>query len=293
VLLATLWFWLSSHLGYSKTVRARDPGIKVEERRIRKAADQIATEIGPRLRNVTLSEYPLQFPDGKQEPVVTYALTLDKQIDVYHFESTEYVVELGGQGNLIASSRLCDAVEEIVQDPNEFTTILKRLRVDSEASADVPGGVKLTIAGKNLLRTVLELALPPRAFSKIPGARAEIYVRGYADAQKTHWDRPLLDGEYHFSELEICPSFQSKSSLNPSEFSRATVKRKFGPHYYNADLPNLRAAFIRRDFIERYIRRCPGTIDPQVRILDGYEFKRHDPEQRKAQVFVCIYSSER
>jgi hypothetical protein len=56
--------------------------------------------------------------------------------------------------------------------------------------------------------------------------------------------------------------------------------------YKNSDLPFLRAAVVKKDFVDPIIRGCAAKVQ-NVFILEGHEFlQSDDPLQRNVQVFI-------
>jgi hypothetical protein len=200
----------------------------------------------------------------------------------YLFESTEYTLETGGDLTKVSTADICDFIN------NHYTgkyPLLEALRESSFEISDPRGivSLKLPIGG-----VTVELAYMLIKIIKASGSCAEIMVKGYADGKVTEWGRELSPGRYHYKEIPVYPKVDPGSE-NPFKYFRTVEMRTVPEVYTNQDLPNLRAMFVKENLIIPFLSDCNKLGNIQVSILDGYEYARWSPMERKVQVYLVLF----
>jgi flagellar basal body-associated protein FliL len=200
----------------------------------------------------------------------------------YLFESSEYTLETGGDLTKVSTADICDFIN------NRYTGKYPLLEALRDASFDIsdPRGIvslKLPVGA-----VTVELAYMLIKIMQVSGSCAEIMVKGYADGKVTEWSRELRPGNYHYREIPVYPTVDPGSE-NPFEYFRSIEVRLVPEEYTNRDLPNLRAMFVKENLIIPFLSDCNKLGNVQVSILDGYEYARRNPMERKVQVYLLLF----
>ncbi len=244
--------------------------------------DRVVESINKRLAATKISEYGVMV---EGEPPAM-RLTIATDHPNYFFDSTSYVIETGGDVRKIPTAGLCQLIDRIEQERNSpALDALDKINAEAELG---PDGAKLKAAGP--FRAVFEVLYALRGVTKIPKRQARILIKGYADDQKTDWGKNLAATPYHFDHIPVLfPMMTEKESLNPVNFRARPAVVTVPDPYKNEHLPDLRAAFFKQDFIEPFLRDCGGVDNIRVYILKGYEFRRHDPRERRVDVQIDLF----
>lgn len=102
-----------------------------------------------------------------------------------------------------------------------------------------------------------------------------LYVKGGAD-------KPDYVGEFH--QKYVFNNIGYLEKIGSDSYSGITSHNISGDTYRNADLPNLRAAFLSRIFYETY----GDFIDDRPMILQGEVTSRLDVSDRNAEIFLFV-----
>jgi hypothetical protein len=117
-----------------------------------------------------------------------------------------------------------------------------------------------------------------------------ILIRGYADRGDKFQSQ--LRAPYLYKDVSFFPL---KSNPDPflSVYLRTLQTRQVGPTYSNEDLPNLRATFMKREVIDRFLDEChltrPGANLPASIVLDGGVIDVKDADYRTIDIFFYAY----
>jgi hypothetical protein len=200
----------------------------------------------------------------------------------YLFDACEYTLETGGDPTKVTTSNICDFINE------RYTGKYPLLEEMREASIEIPGprGIKFTKlpAGE----AAVELAYMLIKVIRASGSCAEVLVKGYADGQMVEWTRELKPGRYYYREIPIYPMIDPGSG-NSFGYVHSAEMRPVPEGYTNRDLPNLRAMFVKENLIAPFLSNCNTWGNVQVSILEGYEFTKWNPLERKVQVYLVLF----
>lgn len=117
----------------------------------------------------------------------------------------------------------------------------------------------------------------------------DIFVRGYAD-RGASFQKPLLS-QYPYNEVAYFP-LETPNDLMLAVYLRKIERRKIGNTYTNADLPNLRATFLKQ-VIDVFLRDCElnGHLTPVSHVLDGAVIEENAPDYRTIDLYFYAHQS--
>lgn len=204
----------------------------------------------------------------------------------YYFQPKDYTIETGGDVQKIPTSSLCNLINKVEQEKN--LAVLEALdQIDIEAEIGSSGGA---LKSSGTLRKYFEIWYALQQFGDLPKRRAEILLKGYADGKQSEWTALQEPGRYHFPEIPVLFPIESElGSHNPVTFSGTSTVVTLPERYANKHLPDLRAAFFKKDFIDPFLHECWSIGSVDVYILKGYEFKDHDPKERRVDVQINLF----
>lgn len=213
-------------------------------------------------------------------------LTIAADHPNYYFQAQDYTIETGGNVPEIPTAGLCKLINKIEQEKN--SSILEALdQIDIEADLGSSGAALKT---KGSLRKYFEVWYALQQFGKLPKRKAEILLKGYADGQQSQWTKGLKPGRYRFAQIPILFPIKSElGSYNPVIFSGTEKVITIPDQYTNEHLPDLRAAFFKKDFIDPFLDECWSVGAVDVYIVKGYEFKHYNPKERRVDVQVNLF----
>ncbi len=118
--------------------------------------------------------------------------------------------------------------------------------------------------------------------TKADYGRFEILVRGYADEGPRFVGTQLDD--HPITKVTFFPKRDPDPAMN--FYLRASQSATIGQQFRNADLPNLRAAYI-KEIIDGFLTSCrvQASLTPASRILDGAVIAEANKEYRSIEVF--------
>jgi hypothetical protein len=202
-----------------------------------------------------------------------------------YFESMEYTIETGGANN--PAQIICNLIEKI--DQGDKSPILEALdRINAEVGIS-PTGVAFKANGP--LRAIVEVLFAIRAVTDVPKKKAQILIRGFADAERSKWEREQETQDYRFNRImALYPVKEELQSYNQQNFESHRKPIAIPDKYNNSHLPDLRAEFFRRDFVLRMLKSCDMGDRVDVYILKGYAFKKkHDVKERRVDIQVNLF----
>ncbi len=260
---------------------------------IQKRAAELASAVEKKLTYTSLQETDYKeavFKHSAENKKLSaqYEITVtDAYVsDVYFFESERYTFETGG--DLKNKFRVCDEIDKVVNSESKILEAMKQIEINLGLTKGI---AEIEI---NKLQVVLvEMLYTLRRFINL-GTDMEILIKGYADGEKSTWGPHDLEKGYDFRDIAVYPA-KDPFSKNPFRYIRDEANSfplKRFPKYGNEDLPNLRAAFFKKDFIDPFLHdSCGGYKNIPVHILDGYEFKNDTgkKEKRKVQLLILLY----
>jgi len=198
----------------------------------------------------------------------------------------KYTIETGGDMSQIPTAGICQIIDRIEREKDAH--VLESLdRINFEAELGATGAA---FKANGTLRAIFEMLFAIRAVTDVPKKKAQILLKGYADDQKLDWDETLIQKRYRFNRIPVLlPVEEERDSYNPVNFEAQPTFVSISDHYKNRDLPNLRAAFFKKDFIVPLLEQCGATGDVEVYILSGYALNKHDSRLRRVDVQVNLF----
>ena len=219
-----------------------------------------------------------------EKPSAQYLITI-KDIfkdTVYLFDTTEYTLEAGGELTQFSKADVCNYVSKNYKGTYPFRETLREFYYEDYYPSSIVS-VKLP-AG----HVAVELAYMLVKVIQASGSCAEVLIRGYADGEMMGWSRELRHGKYHYREIPVHETYRA-SSENTFEYFSTKKMLPVPEVYNNSHLPNLRAMFVKENIIIPTLSACNTLNNVQVSILDGYEFTRLNPLERKVHVYLMLY----
>jgi hypothetical protein len=219
-----------------------------------------------------------------EKPRAQYLITI-KDIfkdTVYLFDTTEYTLEAGGELTQFSKADVCNYISKHYKGRYPFRETLREFYYEDYYPSGI-GTVKLP-AGQ----VAVELAYMLMKVIQASGSCAEVLIRGYADGEAMDWSKELRHGKFNYREIPVYQTSRP-SSENTFEYFSAKETRRVPEVYNNSYLPNLRAMFVKENIIIPTLSTCNALNNVQVSILDGYEFTRLNPLERKVHVYLMLY----
>ncbi len=225
---------------------------------------------------------------GRGERIMTY-LVAAKKVDEHWFRVTDYHLDYGGDPSKFHFEALAEALNHAYQEHTPFPGELSANLgfADPRGVVSAGGGVSgipvdsiLQLLG--LVQGVVELSVD----------RVEIAIKGYADGELSKdWQTRVRPLPPQYRSFEVL-SPRDKSNDNWLIYSKLAEKRQISDPYTNEDLPDLRAQYIRHEFIEPFLSSNDGRWRNRCRVYVLHNKPLPDAQQaewRKAQVYVMVY----
>jgi hypothetical protein len=238
--------------------------------------------------SVTPQQVPIIDRDSKDK-VLTY-LVEAKLVNQYWFKITDYRLDWTGDRSAINLEQLALDIDRAYETRTPFSKATERLTGSATVggSAGPFGSGSVTISGP--LDALLEVLGLVRGVAKLNVERVEIAIKGYADGQQSpDWPRAVTSLPEQYRRFPV---------LNPSEgendnwlfYHKPERERIIVDPYSNDDLPDLRAQYIRKEFVEPFVQRFANKDRCHVYVLHNEPIGDPEkPEWRKAQVYLMVY----
>lgn len=217
------------------------------------------------------------------DKVLTY-LVESKLTNEYWFKVKDYQLDYAGDWAKINFTALEEAIDHAYVKRSSFPQELT-----AAVNLGLPNGVfGISVGGP--LKPLLEFAGIVQGVTKLNVDHVDIAIKGYADGEvSAGWAPPRKD---------LGPQFQKFSVLNPERpelsnpmfYTREPVPREVAQFYKNDDLPDLRAQFVRTEFVEQFVPKLANGDRCHVYVLHNRALADPGQEQwRKAQIYVMVY----
>lgn len=255
----------------------------VDEATVRKFMNDAAALV-PDL-SVTPEPLPIIERDRDDRPL-TYLIEARKTNEFW-FKATHYELPRnGGDWDVMNPGSLASAIDSV------YT---KR----AASSAEATGNVNVSgTAGP--ISAGVTLPLPIRAIAEMLGLiketlrldvdRIEIGIKGYADGEvSTAWKPPVLSLPREYAKFTVLRHVD-EHNVNPLFYGRKEYLRDVAFPYSNSDLPDLRAQFIRNEFVASVVSQTANAKRCHIYVLHNDPVPEAQQEQlRKVQVYVMVY----
>lgn len=219
-----------------------------------------------------------------------------KHLASYWFKSEKYTVETGGRiANIITCEKIeiaCKELEKEGKTPSS-ESVWEKVKIKAGIDWKIFG-----IEFETTAHDLYELLWAEKQYQELD-YEVEIFIKGYADnSVKKGWVRDM-DAAYLFSNLKVnrvTALDMKEHPKNPRNYEAIPMPYNFPSNkkYQNEHLPNLRAAFIRQDFVEPFLKDCnPKNKHTKVYVLDGYHYSEpNQPENRMVEVYFQVYAKK-
>jgi hypothetical protein len=238
--------------------------------------------------SVTPQQVPIIDRDG-QDKVLTY-LVEAKLVNQYWFKITDYRLDWTGDRSAINLEQLALDIDRSYETRTSFSKAAERLTGSATVgvSAGPFGSGSVTMSGP--LDALLEVLGLVRGVTKLNVERVEIAIKGYADGQQTQdWKRAVSQLPTQYRRFQVLGPSEEKND-NWIFYHKPEIEREIVDPYSNDDLPDLRAQYIRNEFIEPFVQRVANKDRCHVYVLHNKPIgDPKKPEWRKAQVYLMVY----
>ena len=222
---------------------------------------------------------------SERNEVLTY-LVEAKLTNEYWFKVKDYRLDYAGDWTQFNHDKLADAIDQAYEKHTSFPQEVTASFNIGGSAGILSGGVTLT-APINMVAEALGFI---RGIAKLDVDRVEVAIKGYADGQMAPgWRPPVPSLPPQFQRFQVVEP-ADKDEANPLFYGRIEQTREITYPYRNADLPDLRAQFIRVKFVDKVLPRLANGNRCRVYVLHNEPL--HDANQaqwRKAQVYVMVY----
>lgn len=207
---------------------------------------------------------------------------------VYLFDDTEYTLNIDDYLTKFSTEDVCNYTKRWYDGKKIIRRPFRDPYLDDYYDWDEYHPYHLDTVKLPAGRVAVELVYMLMKLIQASDSCVEVLVRGYADGQNMKWKKALRRGKYLYREI------QAYNPLNPVseqafKYSATQEVYRVGEDYKNADLPNLRAMFVKENIIVPTLTACNTMNNVQVSILNGHDFIRLNPLERKVHVYLMVY----
>ena len=231
--------------------------------------------------------------DGSRSdpPTAQYLVSVqDKYVgQISIFRATEYIMSSDPLKIDASVRNLCGTIDKTLEEQDEILQALQNTQTKINLSMSFWGVLDAGIELNPPKAMLVELASILRALTGLKVRKVEVLIKGYADGQRNIWSAHLLPDPYHYDVVNVYPRAES-DRIDSFQFIKIEKPKRIEDNYSNKDLPELRARFVRENFIAKFLESC-GTAETEGHILEGYADTSsviYEPD-RKAQIFINIY----
>jgi hypothetical protein len=222
---------------------------------------------------------------GPDDTVLTYLIEAKKTND-YWFEVTDYRLPRGVDWNTLGVAEFYKAIDRAYE---RGTKIPDEIKVSLGATVGTgPASVTGTVEAP---WSAIEQAFGfVHGVMKLEVARVDVAIRGYADGEtQPGWKMPVPSLPVDFQKFPVLRSTdEAKDQWLFYEASQQ--ERGVSYPYANDDLPDLRARYIQRQFVELLVPKSRNADRCHVYILHNRALLQpNQKEWRKAQIYVMVY----
>jgi len=245
--------------------------------------EQVVADTSALMPDLIVTKQPMPIIERDSRDRVLTWLVEAKQTNEYFFDVTKYEIENGGDFNYAA---LGDAINRAY---TKHTSFPDEISVNVGLGTVVTGGLSVPV------KTLMELLGLVHEVVELRVDHVEIAIKGYADGEMSPaWRRKIkpLPDEYHAFPVLRASNEEKRNWL----FYRMPEQRRtVSDPYTNDDLPDLRAEFLRREFVEQVVNHPENRNRDRCRVYVLHNTPLRDAnkaEFRKAQVYVMVYLAQ-
>lgn len=223
---------------------------------------------------------------GDKDPTIFRITTSGNPDELNLFLKCHYDIIYTPHANYGLGSYLCNIADEFVKERRKQQADF--LPPFSFSAGEKFGGFSFEIKGdQETLKGIVYAFLTLWDFLSKDYGSFDIFVRGYADRGPS-FQGQLLD-KYPFHDLSYFPLADPNDPLM-AIYMRRLEKKKIADTFSNAELPILRATFVKR-IIDSFLDECRLTqaLTTQAVVLDGAVIDTHAPEYRSIDLYFYAY----
>jgi hypothetical protein len=275
----------------------KDKTSDTNERASKEEIEQVVSDLNGRFTYATISKSSIALVDenGKSlgdERTAQYVVSIqDKYIgEVSIFEAKQYVMSILGDSLKVKdAASICDAIDKTLRENDPILTALQDAQIKAQVSLALWGVVEVGVEFTPSKVWLIEIAAAIRRVLGIKAKKIEVLIKGYADGQLGPWKERLHPNYYYDTIHAYVPLEPNR--LNRFEFVRKEVPKRVQEYYGNNDLPDLRARFVKEEFIGIFMKHCRSKAETEVHILEGQADLTNviEPPNRKVQIFINLY----
>lgn len=246
----------------------------------------IADALNKTYKSITVTAVSAPVIRGDMDPVIFRiapagkpnfgSLFLKGRYDIIHKpDSTE---ALGGY--------LCTIADEFVRERRSATAAGFLRGVSLRVGVHDPVTFEIE-ADRDTVHDMVTAVLRLWDYVRNDYEKFDIFVRGYAD-RGASFRKPLLP-QYPYNELAYFP-LETPNDPMLAAYLRRIDRRKIGNVYTNADLPDLRATFLKH-VIDVFLRDCElnGHLTPVSHVLDSVVIDENAPDYRTIDLYFYAH----
>jgi hypothetical protein len=245
---------------------------------------------------INIQEQPqsVQLLVSENKPISQYVITSKDLVDESFFEKYKYTIETGGDVTQIKiPQKICDHVNTIISQHDGVISDTRIREISKELKGEISAAIgpfsAKTTGNSELIAELLIFMLKMKA---LESSRLQIFIKGYSDGviNEKNWPQriKLEESPYNFEKIDVLMPVDPNSK-NPIKYLTEETNFLVPQQYKNKHLPNLRAKFIKQDFIEPFSKFC-GMKESEIKILHGYNFREpNHKEKRKVQIYVSLF----
>jgi hypothetical protein len=251
-----------------------------------KEKSDIAERLSKTYKTITVSLVSQPVIVGDMDPVIYRVSPAGKPNFGNLFRIRRYDIIHKPDTTDVLGSYLCTIADEFVREQRA-------------GRADYLRGISLTVGvsrpadfefstDRDTLHDMIYAALTLWDFLRNDYGKFNIFVRGYADRGGAAFQEPLLP-QYPYHDLTYLP-LATPGDPMLAAYLRTPASKKIGAKYTNADLPDLRATFL-KNVIDVFLRDCNlnGHLTPQAVVLDGAVIDETKPDYRTIDLYFYAY----
>ena len=240
----------------------------------------------PLMPDLEVTELPLPIiQHGPNDTVLTYLIEA-KKTNEYWFEVTDYRLPQGINWNALGVAEFYNAIDRAYE---KGTKIPDEVKVSLGATVG-QGPVSVTGAVEVPWSTIEQMLGFVHGLTKLEVARVDVAIRGYADGERQPgWKMPVSALPKDFQTFPVLRA--TDESKDQWLFYEASQQERVVSYpYTNDDLPDLRARYIQRQFVDLLVPKSRNADRCHVYVLHNRALLQpNQKEWRKAEIYVMVY----
>jgi hypothetical protein len=232
-------------------------------------------------------------PEGAAPKELLVVAIQDKYLGkVSVFDAKQYTMphNLGDTEKIPEAANLCAAIDAALKANDPILKAIQDTKIRVPVSVSLWGvaGAGVEISPPEAVQ--IEIAAVLRRVFQIKAKKIEVLIKGFADGQSGPWKAQLMAKPYDYNTVDVYMPLEPERQ-NWFQFIRKESTISIPKDYTNEYLPDLRARYVKEEFVDRFLTQCDHTAETEVHILKGQadNSTRISIPDRKAQIFINIY----